>query len=181
MTDRATRALAELWVSMASMFGNRWASQYGSAPQGVDLLVWGEAIKGLTPAQVREGIGHVLALGEDWPPPAPAFRRLCLGVPSLAQVRLELRPGAPEVSAFTREVWRVLDSHLYRHAEQHVANAMLREAYELALAAVMRGVKLPEVMAAVAAEQVAKRRKPAAPEVVREVVDRLTDLLGAAA
>lgn len=63
---------------MTSMFGHRWTGSFGEStdPDGV----WGKALAGVTPRQIADGLNAVLQGGYDWPPSAPEFRKLCLGV-----------------------------------------------------------------------------------------------------
>lgn len=168
--------LAELWVRMTSNFGHRWVSQYGAKPAGVDAQEWGCAIDGLSLEQIGQGMHAVRCSGDDWPPGAPAFRRLCLAIPSLAQVRMELRPGAPSVSAFTRMVWQLIDPWRFRHADDRVATVMLRDAYEIAERCVLSGQALPADPVALV-ERESRVPSAANPEVVRAVVERMRGVL----
>lgn len=79
----ATRLLDQFWIRMTEMYGHRWISNYGDTPKPDS--VWGKVLAGLTGAQLAIGLGALVDRGEefDWPPPANAFRALCLQVPGL--------------------------------------------------------------------------------------------------
>ena len=63
-------------------------------PEGAAADTWAAALAGLTGAQIAEGLRACVAEGEEFPPNAPRFRAMCLGIPSLARVRLEF--SAPD-------------------------------------------------------------------------------------
>ncbi|GAB2494071.1 hypothetical protein GCM10027266_09260 [Arenimonas alkanexedens] len=159
------------------MFGHPWVSQYGAAPDGVAGDTWAAVLAGLTPHQVAAGLRAVSLVPSDWPPTAPRFRSLCLGIPTLPQVRIELRAGNPEPSPFARLIWQYLDGYAYRRADADKADRMLRDAYELAAAFVMAGVELPGAALAIAKEAEAERT-PASPEVARRALDEIAERLG---
>lgn len=173
---RVQHALAELWVRMASLFGNRWVSQYGASPAGVDVIEWGAAIRGLTPRQLDAGMQSVRQSGGEWPPAAPAFRRLCMGVPSLLAVERELA-GSEPVSAFSRLVWSLLgDPWRHRNADAREARRMLADAYDEAVARVLRGDALPEPSASLDAPT-PRKFVPASDEVVADAIARIRGAL----
>lgn len=162
---------------MAHMFGHAWVSQYGADPAGMAGDTWSAALAGLTPAQIGAGLDGALALGSDWPPSAPRFRALAMGIPSMAKVRQEIRHPTGERSPFTRQVWAFLDVYLFAKAEQAKADRMLREAYELTSEYVMRGGHLPEPIAgAIEAEKPAKPA-PAPEHVARQHLDAIAKQL----
>ena len=101
---------------------------------------WGRALAGLSAQQVAAGIEACVAEGAEFPPSAPRFRAMCLGVPILAAVRSELRHGEP--SPFARAVWAELDVFRYKQASAEQADRLLREAYDLVRDRVMRGEAL---------------------------------------
>lgn len=128
---------------MAAMYGHSWASQYGTQPEGPAADTWAAALAGLTGPQIAEGLRACVTEGEEFPPNAPRFRAMCLGIPTLARVRLEISHADAESCAFTRAVWRFIDGYAYRQASARDADRMLRDAYELAREETMRGVPLP--------------------------------------
>ncbi len=172
------RWLRRLWERMAAIYGHRWASAYGEAPEREGTLTvagdtWARGLAGLTPVQIGEGIDRCLASGEPWPPTLPEFRALALGIPALAVVRAEVRPGAPAVSAFTRAVWSRLDGWAYQRADADRADRMLREAYELTREAVMRGEPLPDEPLAAISQQQPECKPPATAEQARAHLARI--------
>jgi hypothetical protein len=167
--------LDQFWVRMGALFGHTWASQYGTAPDGVAADTWATALSGVTPAQIARGMRETLALGNDFPPSAPRFRALCFGVPSLATVALEITRR--ERSPFTRLVWANLDSYLFTHADQRTSERLLKDAYGLAREHVMRGGALPEAPVAEVAHT-PEVLKPADPGKVAGYVAELEALLG---
>jgi hypothetical protein len=71
---------------MAEMYGHRWTGSFGvSADQS---HAWASALSGLNGEQIAVGLVAVTLRGDDWPPSAPEFRKLCTpaiqvpGVPS---------------------------------------------------------------------------------------------------
>lgn len=170
--------LDNFWLRMAGMFGHTWTSQYGAAPQGIGGDTWAAALSGVSGEQIAAGLKATLLLASDFPPSAPRFRALCFGIPSLGQVRVELMPGHPSPSRFARMVWSFVDSWRYRQSSESKQDAMLREAYELARDAVMRGEPLPaEPVAAIEAPE-EKAFTPARPETVAEAAARIAAALG---
>lgn len=149
MTTGSTEPLRQsigdrLFERMASLYGHRWASQYGVAFSGIAADTWASALSGITPQQIADGLRACVAEGDEWPPAAPRFRAMCLGIPSYATVKLEsTRPGEQR-SRFTRSVWLKVDSYAHRHASVRDADKMLKDAYEIACEEVMHGVPLPE-------------------------------------
>jgi hypothetical protein len=63
---------------MSSMYGHKWTSAYGLE---VDAdRVWYACLSDIAPEQIKRGLGACKTLMLDWPPSAPEFRRLCLGL-----------------------------------------------------------------------------------------------------
>lgn len=63
---------------MSSMYGHKWTSAYG-----VDVdsdRVWYACLSDISPDQIKRGLGACRTLMLEWPPSAPEFRRLCLGL-----------------------------------------------------------------------------------------------------
>lgn len=162
---------------MAHMFGHSWVSQYGADPAGSPGDTWSAALAGLSPTQIAAGLTATLTLGSDWPPSAPRFRALAMGIPSMAKVRQEIRHPTGERSPFTRQVWAFLDGYLFARADQAKADRMLREAYELASEYVMRGGRLPEPMAGAIEAQKPVKPAPASDHVARQHLDAIAKKL----
>lgn len=168
----------KLWVRMAEIYGHRWTSAYGDDSEGGAALTWAKGLAGLSPQQIGDGVTAALASADPWPPTLPEFRRMCFDIPTLAQVRYEVRPGQDATSPFARLVWSYLDSYQFRNVHQDKADRILAEAYELAVEHVMRGGELPEPSVALA-PPVEPKPVPARPEVVAEAIANLRKLYGA--
>jgi hypothetical protein len=169
--------LDRFWLRMAAMFGHSWVSQYGAQPDGVGGDTWSAVLADLTPQQIAGGLHATSRIAADWPPTAPRFRALCLGIPTMAECRIELRSGNPDPSPFARLLWSYLDGYNYRLASTEKADRMLRDAYELASAFVMDGGKLPEPSPAIEQAE-PEPRKPADPESARRHIQELQALFG---
>jgi len=161
---------------MGALFGHTWASQYGTAPDGIAADTWASALSGVSAAQIAHGMRETLLLGNDFPPSAPKFRAMCFGVPSLATVALEVTKR--ERSPFTRLVWSNLDSYLFAHADQRTAERLLKDAYAVAREHVMRGCALPELPAGEISHEQPKLT-PASDETARVHIAELEEILGA--
>ena len=159
--------LRRIWERMTALYGHAWVNLHGVTPHdktGALSLsgdTWARALDGLLGQQISAGIKACVAEGAEFPPSAPRFRAMSLGVPSLASVRSELRHGGS--SPFARAIWAELDVYRYRQASADQGDRLLRDAYELVRERVMRGHALPEPPAAVITHDSAKPA-PATPE-----------------
>lgn len=156
------------------MFGHTWASAYGTAPAGTTAETWASCLAGVTNVQIADGLRACLAEGAEFPPSAPRFRAMCLGIPALAQVKAELRGGSH--GRFTRAVWGNLDGYRLGLASADAADRMVRDAYDLTREQVMRGQPLPEP-----SEQIEREKpefKPASPEVAAAAQAEIAAALG---
>jgi hypothetical protein len=170
--------LDNFWLRMAGMFGHTWTSAYGPKPHGIGGDTWAAALSGISGSQIAEGLRATLALGGEFPPSAPKFRAMCLGIPPISQIRVELRGGEP--SGFARLVWQRMDAYRWRAATEDKADVLLRDAYDLARDAVMRGEPIPAMdEARIAAEPKDEKPKPADPEVVRAKLAEIASQVGA--
>lgn len=172
--------LRRIWERQTALYGHAWVSVHGVTPHdktgalSMSGDTWGRALAGLSAQQVAAGIEACIAEGAEFPPSAPRFRAMCLGVPILAAVRSELRHGEP--SPFARAVWAELDVFRYKQASAEQADRLLREAYDLVRDRVMRGEALPEPPAAVIPHDVSKPT-PATPEQRAKHVAEIRKLL----
>lgn len=132
-----------VWAHMAGLFGHTWTSAYGNNPRSIAGAEWATTLAGLSRAQVEAGIDACRAEGGEFPPSAPRFRGMCLGIPSFAAVQFEITSTEAERSPFTRCAWQFIDAHAYRSANTRDATRMLRDAYDLARDLIMRGQPLP--------------------------------------
>jgi hypothetical protein len=67
-----------LWGIMVSMYGHKWVSSFGADPD--PDRVWASCLKGISPEQIKTGLNQCALLALEWPPSAPQFRALCLGL-----------------------------------------------------------------------------------------------------
>lgn len=155
--QRAVSALWTVWERMAGMFPGKWVRENGAAPvnNAGNLTtageLWFQVLVGITPRQVADGMGNCLRSALQWPPNPGQFRAMCLGVPALAEVDGQMRPGQDH-SGFTVLVRSKLDLHAYRTAESGaLQQRMLANAYERAVKHVMDGGAVPAPVAALPA------------------------------
>lgn len=184
-TPLSPSATDEIWVRMASRYGHAWVSQYGADPAGIAGAEWRSTLGGLNATQLRRGFELDQGRGSEWPPSSTAFRALCLDIPSLADVRLEvtrrIRAGRSVSSTqwpFLRLVWSFVDSYRYANTDSaNRADRMLRDAYEMAREHVIFGGELPEILAEIEAPK-PEPRKPAAADVVAANLAAMKAALG---
>ncbi|WP_244479108.1 hypothetical protein [Stenotrophomonas terrae] len=163
-SKRAMDALWNLWERMEAMFPGKWKRDNGLAPAtaaGPLTLAgetWALALKGLLPRQLGEGMAACMRMGLEWPPNPAKFRALCLGLPSLAQVEQELRPGQDR-SPLSVLVRSLMDLHAFNAADGYQQSRMVAAAYSQALQHVSAGGALPAAVPALVHE------RPAAPNV----------------
>lgn len=161
---------------MLAMYGHTWASQYGDHASGVTAETWASALAGVTGPQIAQGLRACVAEGREFPPSAPRFRAMCMGIPSLARVKLEISDGEASRSPFTRMVWHHLDTYAYRHASAKDAARLVQDAYELASDRVMHGSPLPQEAAGAIEQREAP--KPVIPPTREERLQHMQALLG---
>lgn len=75
---------------MAGLYGHKWASSFGADvdPDGI----WAIALAGLKPNQISHGLASVVRMGNEWPPSAPEFRKLCLAAGKVTPESVGLPP-----------------------------------------------------------------------------------------
>lgn len=160
---------------MLGMYGHTWASQFGNQPEGTAADTWAAALAGLTGPQMATGLQACVAEGKEFPPGAPRFRAMCLGIPSLAQVRHELCAKDADRSPFTRSVWSFVDGYAHRNANQRDAARMVAEAYDMAHDLRMRGAPLPERSEAI--EQEKRPFKLASAQTIKQSLEEIQSML----
>ncbi|WP_052772744.1 hypothetical protein [Luteimonas sp. FCS-9] len=147
---------------MGVMYGAAWENDNGDAPQddnGALTLageVWREGLVGITGPQLARGLQRCILSHPEWPPRIGQFRALCMDVPTLTELRLELRADATVRSPFARLVWEHLDPYQYRMTDARHADRLLAEAYAVAREHVLRGGALPEPAVAAIEEAAAQ-------------------------
>jgi hypothetical protein len=141
VSDLHSKVMQRLWLRMSEIYGHRWTSSAGETPSEL----WEKALAGVAPEAIGRTIERLILEADPWPPTLPQFRAMCFDVPTMDAVRAELlRRDSSQRSRFALAVWRRMDGYAWRHAEASRADAMLRDAYEAARAAVMAGEPLPE-------------------------------------
>ncbi len=159
---------------MAEIYGHRWTSAYGADPNDGAALTWAKGLAGVSSQQLADGLKTCIASADPWPPTLPEFRARCLGIPSIEQVRIEMR--SQDRSPFTRLVWLGIDGYRFKQVSADQSDRMLREAYDLARERVMRGDALPEAPAGEMGHEV-HEVKPASPEVVEARQREINEIL----
>lgn len=181
-TSRVSAAiLTEFFAQMAALYGHTWTSQYVRGDDDslrLSMAAWREALAGLSPQQVRAGIKADVLRGAEWPPSAPAFRALCLGIPSFAAVRFEMQHGDEPRTPFGLLCWRFVDPFRMRSASQDQADRLARDAYELAKSHVMAGGELPVVPELLARPE-PQRHEAASRETAERTLREMQEKLGA--
>lgn len=160
---------------MLALYGNTWDLQYGRAPEGISRETWAAALGGITGPQIAEGLRACVAEGRDFPPSAPRFRAMCLGIPTCEAVAHAITSAAQK-PPFARLVWQYLDVYRFRRADTTTAMKLLRDAYELAREYVMRGGALPAPGAEI--EHRPAPRKPGNPEVALAALAQISEIVG---
>ena len=174
LPDRARRAL---WETMGDIYGHRWASCYGSDPDGRTARTWAKGLADLGPEQLADGIRSCIKAADAWPPSLPEFRAMCLKIPSLQSVRSELSSRDAKRTQFAVLVWQHLDAHRWRHADARDSDRMLREAYDEAKGHVMAGGRLPDAPVAAIEQQQAPPPKPSDPETAKRHLAEMAAIL----
>lgn len=162
---------------MAALFGHTWTSAYGDNPRSIAGAEWARTLAGLSRAEVEAGLDVCRVVGAEWPPSAPRFRAMCLGIPSFARVKDETLRSDAERSPFTRLVWGHVDGYAHRHADTRTADKILREAYDRAVEDRMSGTPLPDVVAVIE-QQAAPKPEPPTPEQVEQHLAEIRTALG---
>lgn len=144
MAPQSASRIEALCLKMAALYGSAWTSQYGDDPRNDAARTWAAALAGLTPDHLATGLRACVVEGAEFPPSAPRFRAMCLGIPSFEAVNLELVTlESTYRSAFSRLVWSLIDGHAHRHARAEDAKRIRRDAYEIARERVLHGEPLP--------------------------------------
>lgn len=153
---------------MAQIYAHRWTAPHGESPDhpASSAETWAKGLAGITGEQLAAGLRACITRADEWPPTLPAFRALCLGIPSLSAIRRELVTEDADRSGFAVLVWSKLDGFAYRRAEGKAADRMLSEAYEEAREYVMEGGTIPPPRVALPPPK-PEPIKPANPETVK--------------
>ena len=86
--DRARIAATagHIWRRMGEIYGTAWPQKFGPLTDDQGELTqtaktWGAAFQAVSEQQFAQGFAALVRTGDDWPPSAPAFYRLCCGEP----------------------------------------------------------------------------------------------------
>lgn len=181
-TSDQVRYLLQFWQRMTTIYGRSWTSQWGADPitehgevstAARDLMT---LLTGLTQREIDRGFEACILEGGEFPPSAARFRALCLGIPSLASVRIDLQAPPHERDPFTIMVWSYVDAYAYRNASARDSERMLTNAYEHAVEQRKRGKPLPHVPLAVTHEK--RISVKATPEEAAKHVAELKEIFG---
>lgn len=193
------RVLRHLWSKMAGAYGHRWVSAFGDSPERsvgdgegdrskqpelTDAgAMWSHALKGIALPTIAAGVRRCMLTGNGYPPTAPEFRALCLGIPPLAHVQLLLGRSDlaedPHLRRFLLLVNRFCDPWRLNLRDPQAWERMVRDAYGAACAHVMAGYDLPVIPAGMlASPKKYQRPVPAPDEVVEEHMSRCSEMLG---
>lgn len=121
--------IKKLWITMASIYGHKWISNFGASDAGD---IWFRGLHDLCPQHLAQGLGKCIERADPWPPSLPEFRHLCLGLPerSLIIHRAISPYKAPDaVSGRLKELigsWAL--SHDSEQVLQKKANALYEQA-----------------------------------------------------
>lgn len=157
-----------LWGRLTAIYGHRWTSAYGENPAGLGGDTWAAGLFGITPQELATGLeACAFTRADPWPPTLPEFRCLCLSIPTLTAVRLDI--AKPERQPFTRMVLAQLDMFSFTRAEQAKAERLLSDAYDHARELRLAGVEPPALQAVLTADP-PPPYQPASPDVARRVL-----------
>lgn len=174
-TPLSNSSIRTLWVRMAEIYGLKWTKGYGEDPNQGAALTWAKGLAGIAGHQLAAGLSACIASADPWPPSLPEFRLMCLGIPSLPAVRLDVARSDP----FSRLVWQYLDGYRFKTSSAEKADRLLQDAYELAREFVMRGGALPAEPAGVLDHPTRNAApKPASPEAVRQAEQAIAEMFG---
>lgn len=148
--------LDKLWLKMTEMYGHRWTASFGvSADQG---HAWAAALGGLSGTQIASGLAALAARGDDWPPSAPEFRRLCegaspeaMGLPNEERAYREAcriaHPAADRSSVHPAVYHAACETGLYELANlsQEKSRRLFSRAYAVTVRMIANGEPLREI------------------------------------
>jgi len=148
--------LDKLWLKMTEMYGHRWTASFGvSADQD---HAWAATLGGLTGVQIANGLAGLAARGDDWPPSAPEFRKLCegaspeaLGLPSEERAYREAcriaHPAADRGSVHPAVYHAACETGLYELANlpEQRSRKLFSRAYGITVRMVIDGEPLREI------------------------------------
>jgi len=166
---------------MVSLYGHRWVSAYSDDAHSPTGEVWARELANMTREQLKRGLDACMRRADPWPPTLPEFVRLCIGIPSWHEVRLEFaREDHAPHSPFARMMLRHLNLWNMRNASAQEAQKMLRDAYDIAVQARLRGEPEPPELVALPSPE-PRPFTPAQPEVAKRHIADISAMFGLAA
>ena len=108
------------------------------------LFFWARGLAGMSRAAVLGALERHARVSA-WPAELSELRALCLGVPTLGEVRVMLRDESARKPPFVVLMFQQLDYYNWKMADQRTADRWLADAYATAREHVMLGGALPEV------------------------------------
>lgn len=141
--------LMHLWAANAAAYGAKWTSRAGELPVDDDGRltaaggVWSRGLAGMPHRTIMAAVERHARVSA-WPAELSELRALCLGVPTLAEVRALLRDEAAKKPPFVVLMFQHLDYYNWRMADGRQAERMLADAYTAAREHVLLGGELPK-------------------------------------
>jgi len=170
-----------LWLRMVSLYGHRWVSTYSADATSPSGEAWARELADMKPEQLKRGIDACMRRVDTWPPTLPEFKRMCLGIPTWHEARLEFaREHNTPHSPFARMMLRHLDAWEMRCASAREAQRLLRDAYDIAVQARLHGEPEPPELAALPSPP-PRPFTPAQPEVAKRHIADISAMFGLAA
>lgn len=149
------RHVVRFFTRMTHLYGHKWASVYGSAVDAAGKLTasarqWAYDLRELTVEQVLLGMNEAEKRGLEWPPGPIEFKRLCLGIPSLAQVLDRQTDYGPVCTEIRKRLdWYRLDGMDTKSARD-LASQQLETAVLKMQTGLLRELAAPQAFAAIA-------------------------------
>ena len=176
-------AMVRFWQRMAAIYGHKWVSAYGDAPfddagkMTIAGDTWQRGLAGVPESAIAAGLQAALMGSDGWPPTLPTFRSMCFDIPMMSIVRRELTCGDGQLSPFSMQVVTFLDHYRWKRSDEDKADRLLLDAYTEAVAYVVSGNPLPEILLAIESTS-QPAHNPATPETVAEHFRKMSELLG---
>ena len=98
--------IQEIWLLMTRLYGHKWTSQFGDQVDPGNA--WAASLKGISKEQVKHGLNCLVLNGQEWPPSAPEFRKLCTGADEVSWEHRRIERAEEEWRGIRNE-WRLED------------------------------------------------------------------------
>ncbi len=76
--------IVNLWERLTHLYGHKFSAAFGESAANPDgsltdvAQTWAGGLRGITGAQLAQGLRACIESGDEWPPALPAFRKRCL-------------------------------------------------------------------------------------------------------